>query len=137
MVFIIIIILLLFFIFLALFGYPAYKRYESEGVMVEETDENVSDITPPAVTLCPRNPENDFKLGWKENLGLTSPNFVKDGPCKDREDAIELKECIQNLVFEKEEMIVTKNEKMCNITQWEEYFSLLLLGKCSMTLTIL
>ena len=60
MVFRIIIILLLFFIFLALFGYPAYKRYESEGVMVEENDEHFSDITPPAVTLCPRKPENDL-----------------------------------------------------------------------------
>ena len=62
-----VVVVSLFIIFIVFFGYPAYKRYQAVGVLVEEDEEHVDLITPPAITVCPRNPQSRFKLGWKDS----------------------------------------------------------------------
>merc|ERR1719320_816593 len=94
----------LFVIFLAVFGYPAFMRFKSRGILIESYEENVNIITPPTITVCPKNP--DSKSGWKANL-TKSPtifNFIETSPCQKSESVEKLEACIESNVYQKEEI---------------------------------
>ena len=99
MIFRTVVVVSLFIIFIVFFGYPAYKRYQAGGVLVEEDEEHVDLITPPAITVCPRNPQSRFKLGWKDSSMLF---HVEKGPCEGSSNAEELVACIEKNVYAKE-----------------------------------
>ena len=122
----------LFFIFLAVFGYPAFLRFNSRGILVESHEENVDIMTPPTITVCPRNPDSQSKSGWKANLTKLPTDFsvIENSPCQNSESIERLEECIESHVYRKEEIFENLNFNAVNLTSWEDYYSFVLLGKC-------
>ena len=77
----IIIICSLFAAFVVIFGYPAWQKYLSGGIFIERGEEYSEEISPPAITFCPKNPQT--KLGWKhENPDMNPTSILLNGPCK-------------------------------------------------------
>ena len=84
-----VLVLTLFAVFLAIFGYPAFKKYLARGVLVQQDTLYSKEITPPAITVCPRNQATRY--GWKQNISTTSGhNWIKEGPCANSTDVEEL-----------------------------------------------
>ena len=132
MIFRTVVVVSLFIIFIVFFGYPAYKRYQSGGVLVEEDEEHVDLITPPAITVCPRNPQSRFKLGWKDSSRLFD---VERGPCEGSSNAEELVACVEKKVYTKEEIFMSqygvwKAGNKVGLSQWKGSFWPLFFGKC-------
>ena len=115
----------LFAIFLAVFGFPAFFRFKSGGILTATHDENIDSMILPRITVCPRNPQTYSKLGWKGNL-TTGYESISEGPCAGSENAKELEVCIETHVYKKEEIF----DSAVNLSLWEDYYSFLFFGKC-------
>ena len=100
----------LFVVFVAIFGYPAYQKFVSCGILIDQDQEYSKEITPPALTLCPRNPQT--KLGWRTNITLLrNQSFISDGPCADLTSVDDFVKCIEDNAYTIDEALDSQEDK--------------------------
>ena len=128
----IIIICSLFAAFVVIFGYPACQKYLSGGILIERGEEYSQEITPPAITFCPRNLQT--KLGWKHDANLTE-SILSSGPCKDFKKAKEVINCIEKDAYTLGDALAEAHINMGMVdlstaNLWQERLDYFFVGKC-------
>ena len=118
--------LILLSLFLWIFGYPAFKKYRDKGIFIEHAEIYSKEVIPPAITVSPRNPNTGF--GWKKNfVPKYGKNWVKEGPCANSSNAIELLNCIEDNTFTIKEAF---GYERINTSAWKREIMTLQAGNC-------
>ena len=85
-------ILILIFLFVYLFGYPSWTRYQSGGTVTTKKLIKTDKIEAPAVTICPKN--NLTTYGWKRTKDVRAFNVLNHF-CNTSNSLEEILKCIE------------------------------------------
>ena len=126
------IILILFTLFIIIFGYPAFKKFVSGGIVIEQGKKYMKEMESPAITICMIHPETKF--GWREFDFNPKESVLINGPCNVSDDLKSLISCIETNTFAKNETIKSAvNGKMVDLKNtylWVELLDFFPLGRC-------
>ena len=125
------IILILFTLFIIIFGYPAFKKFISGGIVIEQEKKYMKEMESPAITICMIHP--DTKFGWREHYFNPKESVLLNGPCNVSDDLNTLIKCIETNTYAKDEAINKAfNGKMVDLKNlnWADKLDFFPLGRC-------
>ena len=123
-------ICLLLIIFLYMFGYPSWKKYQRERTVVSEKFRSVEKIEAPAITICPRN--NITSMGWKGGIPKGSKTEWLAPYCGNNQSFENISKCIQENTYGINEVIEVAPGKPSpwNISDWKGQMDITRFGFC-------